>query len=422
MCIRDRSTWAEYMGTQNQSENQSMKMISACAFIFFLSFILSPSLSQIIQIPLQRHELDENLIAHHSKRLLQTSNLRIPLQYSKSIIHTGEISIGTPPQTFTVLFDSGSSNMWISSRACITVACLTHKRYHGKGSSTWKKNETAFELSYGDGSSKVRGFLSEDDVRIAGITVKGHIFGEVTTQTDGIVKGIMSPLDGLVGLAEPYPGSTEVKVPSLLQRARSQGLIASNSFSYYLTKNPRQSQSSITIGGFDPALLAGPFEYYPLLQQGAWIVKLMLAVFKGKSLNGRSPWVALIDSGSNRIFGPEAFIKEILAGLPPTPNCKSHEGLPNLDFVFGDTVYSVTPDQYHISSKFGFSEECSYGFGINKEAKGVVILGEPFMRSYYTHFDVENKRIGFARTKQNDCCARFRDCLLYTSPSPRDQA
>lgn len=54
------------------------------------------------------------------------------------------VTIGTPPQSFQLVPDTGSSNLWVYSAQCMSVPCLSHATYNYKNSSTYVANGEPF--------------------------------------------------------------------------------------------------------------------------------------------------------------------------------------------------------------------------------------------------------------------------------------
>lgn len=75
--------------------------------------------------------------------------------------------------------------------------------------------------------------------------------------------------------------------------------------------------------------------------------------------------------------------------------CNLVDTAPDLDIVLGGKTYTLTAKDYIINS----GSLCLFGMvglDIPAPAGPLWILGDPFMRKFYTIFDFGQKRLGFA--------------------------
>ncbi|NWR87797.1 PEPC protein, partial [Furnarius figulus] len=142
----------------------------------------------------------------------------------------GEISLGNPPQKFMVLFDTGSSNLWVPSIDCKSPACFNHAKFKPSESDTFTPNGQSYTLSYGSGSVSV--VLGCDTLKIQNITVTNQEFG--LSKEEPTQPFYFADFDGILGMA--YPSLAVGEVPTALQGMLQQDQLAQPIFSFYFSR------------------------------------------------------------------------------------------------------------------------------------------------------------------------------------------
>eukprot|EP01059_Diplonema_ambulator_P035586 TRINITY_DN842_c0_g2_i1.p1 TRINITY_DN842_c0_g2~~TRINITY_DN842_c0_g2_i1.p1 ORF type:complete len:386 (+),score=150.89 TRINITY_DN842_c0_g2_i1:44-1159(+) len=353
--------------------------------------------SAAVHIPLGRTGGRRSLATDHAvlSRKYGAEVPAVPITDFQNAQYYGPITLGTPPQPFKVIFDTGSSNLWVPGPEPKVVG---DNRYHSDKSSTYVANGTKFAIEYGSGA--LEGVIDTDVLGWAGLNATLN-FGEATKMPG--VTWDAAHFDGICGMGWPSIAVDGVVPPFfvLLQQRK----ISTGSFAFYLTSDDSKV-GELTIGGTNPAHHSEPFVYVPVAKEGYWQLNGDDVSFNGVSL-GKNVH-AVMDSGTSLLAFPKAVAKQVneqlgcnigATGECTYTTCPQENSLPDLTLTMLGNTFTLKQDDYIMKITQGAQTQCLSGFmGIDVPPPmgPVWIFGDIFMRKYYLEFDVTNARVGFA--------------------------
>lgn len=351
------------------------------------------------KMPTPAQTVRENGAVLMEPRVMPSPNGGAPLYLYdyQNAQYYADVGIGSPPQVFKVVMDTGSSNLWVPGLKCRSIACWVHKKYDSSKSATYSKNGSKFAIQYGSGS--LEGVFDEDTITLGGLKVKHQVFGE-STKEPGIAF-VAGRFDGILGMG--FPAISVNGATPVFNNMIDQGVVKEPVFAFWLSRdaNGAGEGGEITFGGLDKNHYEGEITYVPLTASTYWQFEVdSVGVFGAKI---SSKFQAIADSGTSLLAGPKAVIEkiQILIGATPlaageyTVDCNALDSMPDVTFTIAGKEFSLTPKDYVLQ----IQGQCLSGFmglDLPSDLGPQWILGDVFMGKYYTVFDYGNRQVGFA--------------------------
>jgi len=340
----------------------------------------------------------------------------------------GEITVGTPPQPFKVIFDSGSGHLLIPSQECEDPACHGHKRYNASGSSTgtqigWS-DEPLKPIDADDddrdvstiffASGSAAGKFARDQVCVSESRCGMVDFVQLTEESDDPFKD--AEWDGVMGLGLKISDANEFNVLANLVGNSSEPVLG-----IYLSNG---DDSGLSFGKIEHEKFEGELEWQAISDEGYWQIHMNDFAINGKKsgICGKDGCQVVVDTGSSMLMAPPPMVEAIEKSLNVKEDCSNFKDLPKLGFTFQEKTFDLLPEDYIDSQpREDGTPGCWLGLlPIPDTGKGpLVVLGYPFLRQVYTVLEAsENPRVGFAIAKHDSAKVENKDALHLAAVRP----
>jgi len=382
--------------------------------------VLGPGLAvagDVIRIPLNRREkTPEELqgilkVVQERAALLKSSEgaaPTLPIHDFQDTLYTATITVGTPGVKEDVIFDTGSSNLWVPNhQPKLATSRSQYKHlYNHNSSSTYQTDGTPFNIQYGSGP--VSGFLSTDDISFNGLKLKDYKFAEITDMTGLGQLYVNSPMDGILGMG--WGALVQDGCTAPMQSLVESGQLSEPVFAFYMGPH---GKSELVLGGVDKKHYTGDFQYVPLNSESYWQVHLNSLKVGDTKIGGLiKTQNAFVDSGTSFLAGPMQDVTQMGKAMGAefneqvglfTLDCDKVNSAPGVTFTLGGG-WTQHGSDFTLEAKDVLVPSASLPPSIKGKScalaimpgGGPWILGDVFMRKFYVKFDWGQKRMGFA--------------------------
>uniref|UniRef100_A0A7E4V267 Peptidase A1 domain-containing protein n=1 Tax=Panagrellus redivivus TaxID=6233 RepID=A0A7E4V267_PANRE len=305
------------------------------------------------------------------------------------LYYQGNITIGTPPQTFLTNFDTGSGLLWVrgaGSNSSDCPGCNPSKFFDSKLSTTYTDLDEEEDYEYGSGNIVYE--KSKDTVHFSDMTLPNV--------TLGLVKAAEG-LDGMLSLFGISPES------NFLRAAKKAGIFDANVFSYHVSfVDKDQKAGDLVLGGLDTEHCKQPQRFHPITNFRSWWQNK----FHSMGVNGKvvktGPITAITDSGTSFLLLPSKVIalhkyqfkiNETLPNPDKDGYIPCSTKLPTLDVVLDGVTYSLD-----LKNALGQKSDTKCFLEI-ADGRSQIILGDPWFRQFCVIHNFGDYSIAFTNPK-----------------------
>mmetsp|Transcript_66288 Transcript_66288/g.158580 ORF Transcript_66288/g.158580 Transcript_66288/m.158580 type:complete len:605 (+) Transcript_66288:79-1893(+) len=340
-----------------------------------------------------------------------------------------------------VVFDTGSTNIWVASDLCQAGSCAKkgRRRYNHTASFSYSPPKQGIQLTVEFGTGKIRGPQAVDEFHIGPFTIANQTFGMIEAEEGSVFDDV--PFEGILGLA--FPSMSAHGVRPFFDNIVHQKVLKNNEFAFYFSLDS-PTANAILWGGVDSAFYTGSIEYFPVVEPFYWSVELISFRIGDEELIGetggnegaeatygkyqppekssgekwkRSP-KAILDTGTTFYTAEDKLFNVIMDKLP-TAACSSITESTHPPITYKLRNARGDPREFVIDhSKYmtiSGKDQCSPAFmriNIPSAHGPAMVLGECFFRHWFAVFDRGDgsnggAKVGLAQSKHNEAQSRL---------------